>query len=576
MGNQCDSYPAPDPVTNNHCNDYGGEYYMQDFCSLAGVGGSSQRQEWCGKMGASGEWGVQDTGGTYSCTYDDCNSYKPMPGGSGCCGGCCGIIGKSVVCQRTKFTGDPIKCCLQDNVCNDGGIGRNPRCTPSQQQSSDTCDTPTENYAPSTCFSDSSRQDTCSPCHRDITSTTSGQLHDSVSTCGRQGETTCQDLIYEYCTGADLAVGDTSWTERWFNPDTGQEGDCAYAVKRNLFKDVTDNTTGQPLSCSLSNNLQLISTNGQCTPYLNTENFNSQGVAWSKDLISGIFNRYAADGFVVGSEPGTLGYSPFQEVMYQICCTVPIICQQGLNQTCSSYDAQRLSLNPNVANLCGCYLPDIEYQKYVDSYQINRECTPMCNRLQSIPSVRGDGTPVLCNQDICLIDNIAINLASVNVNGTVDISQVCGSCNASEGSSASCTCIVSDNTIEAAGAAIGNINIDEQCGSSTCVVTNPDPNGNPPTLSIPCDQITDPNSDFAKQLALLEEQQRKINRRNNLIKLAVLLLGIIIVVVVYFVFKPRKSTVVTKVSPSPVPTSTKVTGGVGSVHLERNNKSGWS
>lgn len=459
MGN-CEGYPPSDPVTINHCNDYFTErdtaYIAKDFCTIPAFSGRPYKEEFCSSLGSEGEWGEYGfLGGTGECIYNSCAPYQTM--GLGCCDGCCGILGTYAICTRQKFNGNPIQCCLNDKVCSDPDPGDPDRHTD----------------APASCFSDPEKKDTCAPCHRDIASTSTSKPDGSKFSCADKGLTPCQDLMLSYCSGAD---GDPDWIDRWYNPNTGEvvPQSCEYALKRILFNIYPDNTI---FSCQASN-VPLTNSAGICTPI----NFplSAEGTEWGRTLMNAVLARYSADGYVLGAPPGSPQYNPFQDYLYQLGCSVPVIMQDGLRNACSIYSADTASRNPTVSNFCGCYLPDSEYSTYVDQYQINKECTPICNRRSTIPIISSDNQPYRCNQTVCIIDDISINIANSNV-GDIGISQVCGNC----GQNASCTCIVSSNAIEAVNANVGGINLSTQCSSSTCSIPGR-------TGTIPCSEINNP------------------------------------------------------------------------------------
>lgn len=494
MGTQCGSFPLHSPDTTNKCSSDIGDYYdMPDFCTYAGPGGKSYREDWCGQLGAPGEWGVSNDGnGHGSCHYADCKPYVQL--GTGCCRGCCGIIGEGVRCVREKFTGDKVQCCYNDNACT----------------------TPDGN-PPTACFSDPYLKNTCDPKHRDITS----------SDCG--------DYMIQYCSGQDIAdESDVSWMERWFNPITGEEvcdrknkkGCCVYALKRQLYKDYKQ--------CDqVDKTIQLIGKTDKCSP--NTEHaLSASGVEWGQKLMDKVFEKYRKNGFVLGARPGEQGYYPFQDFLYQICCSAPVICQTGLSNTCGIYTAERLSYNPDVANWCGCYLPDGQYADYVNKYQINKECTPMCNRKNSIPIVSGDNTPKPCTQTDCFINNVSIDLINSTV-GDVNISQMCGNCQSKvPGGVSSCSCVISDTSIDGANAQIQGININEACSSTKCRVTNPDPNGSPAYIEIPCDQAGSSDAFGNANSELLKKEQEKKRTRNVIIIIvAILILALFFLAILF-------------------------------------------
>ena len=519
MGNSCSIFPLADPNTLNHCNDYyndgenlegvPGEYLMKDFCSY--YPGQQNvdpqktyllfRSQWCDALGSPGEWDVIDINKAdfNDCGYNACSGYQIMSK-SGCCNGCCAVAGTGNTCIRKQFNGDPIKCCLQDKVCQNPGRGE-------PQAHTD---------APSSCFSDGAKKNTCSPCHRDITSRDETKADGSVFSCDDKGLTPCQELVLEYCSGQDLVSGDTSWIQRWetTDPDLGQPV-CIYALKRNLFSEIGCGGADIPIT----------NQSGLCQPV--TGPLSSEGVIWGRTLMDSVLERYANDGFVLGSNPGNVGYNTFQDTLYQISCAVPVIIQDGLDKSCSVYTADSVSRNPTIANFCGCYLPNEEYKHYVDFFQVNRECTPMCNRITSIPGVSGDNQPIRCNQSSCIIDDVTINLISSNIGQEgVGISQFCGNCSGTQpGTTGSCNCIISSDVITAVNANIGGINISEQCSSSICSIPNPDPLAKPAQISVPCSQVTNPNDDFNNALnSILFEEARKKQEKIIIIIIVILVL----------------------------------------------------
>jgi hypothetical protein len=511
MGNNCPA-PAPDPVTTNHCNDYFNDaennyYNMKDFCSAAGSIGDPYRETWCEKLGSTGEWNqlpINDSNDPVTCTYNDCYPYKvdPRP----CCGGCCPIIGNVNICARRGFNGNPIKCCLQDKVCTNPGHG-NPQL---------------HTDAPASCFSDIAKKDTCAPCHRDVTSTSRSLPDDSFFTCQDKGLAPCRTLVSDYCAGNDLPLGSSEeWFSRWFNPATGEETpqSCVNALKRNLFSIGT-------IGCA-ARDIPLTNGAGLCTPV----NFpiSADGEIWSRDLMQRVFTRYSKEGFVLGTNPGSVGYSTFQDFLYEIGCAVPVVMQDSLKTTCAIYTDQSLSRDPTIANFCGCYLPDIQYEKYVNDYQVNKECTPMCNRETSIPLITGDNQPFRCNQTSCIIDDIAINLISSNVGQSgIGVSQICGNCAATGIGTASCNCVISSDVIDAVNANIGGINISEQCSSSVCSVKNPDPNGTPPTVQIPCSEVSDPNA-FNNEVNAIRVALARVKQQRIMVAIFLVLLLLVFI-----------------------------------------------
>ena len=236
--------------------------------------------------------------------------------------------------------------------------------------------------------------------------------------------------------------------------------------------------------------------------------------------------------------------NPFQDLIYSdVCCPFSNLCSSSLSKLCANYSAQQLEYNVPASNICGCYLPNNEYQKYVDEFQVNVECTPLCNRPGVIPLTNPDGSAVRCRQDICIIDDLAIGLTTTNITGDINITQMCANCSNnsaySANQSASCNCTIDANQINVTGNEIGNISINNTCTSTNCSLTNP--------LTglvdiIPCSQIPNQRTiydqEYAKQQAILIAER---NQRNYTI-LGIMLVTILIIGLLFYFLNYRTKT----------------------------------
>jgi len=435
MGTNCGDHPPVD-TTNECAVPVGVSTEINFFCTYAGPAGDGYRNEYCKARSNAGEWGnASESGG--GCSYDDCHPYLDY--GFGCCDGCCGIVGAGANCERLSFTGNPIICCFNDLLCN----GNNPQDNPSF------------------CYSDPQRQHACAdgqngqPNYRSLVSPD------------------CQDILSQYCTGT-LPTDDpdsTAWLSRWtFNG--GGTGSCSYAVARNMFLAGGTGHCFEPPPpiqgiCNISTLLPI----------------DAEGYFWAQRLVSAAMVRYTEQGFQIGSLPGFPGYNPWQDFLYStVCCPYPGVCQDGLDTVCATQTAQRISLNPSVAQWCGCHLPEGEYQTYSALYNIPPQCTPMCNRAGTLPIVGINADPVNCEQDICIIDGVTVNLVEAQIGGGIDFNQICANC-----SGAQCSCIVSNTTVDITNSTIGGnvIPISEGCGAFTCSQTNPGITG-PAIINVLC------------------------------------------------------------------------------------------
>lgn len=473
----------PYPDTSNQCNVSRGETgtQMTNFCTSLLNNGDAKRREFCGLMSNAGEWGtpvtIHDT-----CSYNNCNFYQSI--GFGCCGSaCCGIVGGGLACTRLSFAGDPITCCFND--LNNSGLD--------------------PNLNPDLCFSDNDKQRTCSdgnngtPNYRDLTSSD------------------CKDQLIQYCTGTlpTDEVNSLDWINRW---TVGGPQSCSYALRRNLFPETgTEIPTFIPGICNIP-------------PIADID---SEGYFWGQQLIRKVFNKYQEQGFQIGTLPGNPGYNPFQEYLYtNVCCPYPGLCQDALESVCRTTSSQRLSLNPALAQWCGCHLPDGEYQDYSIKYNIPPQCTPMCNRIGAVPIVGINSIPVVCEQDICLIDDVSVNLIESQAGGGINFNQICGNC------SGNCSCIISDTSVDIIGSTIGgDINIiDQNCGNLTCTQTNPSTTG-PSTITVDCSE--DYYNPYDQYDQAVEQAQHQARKRSFLWTVLIVLLGLALIYFIIAIIIPN-------------------------------------
>lgn len=214
---------------------------------------------------------------------------------------------------------------------------------------------------------------------------------------------------------------------------------------------------------------------------------NTNGISSASDMMVKFNRLYNNWGFALGAPRASSSYNNIEENIYSICSASPGSCSDMLTEYCTGISTQDITSNPNLLRWCGCYMPDQEYARYVNQYQLNKECTPYCNRSGNIPLVTQDKTNVKkCTTDNCLIDNISLNLLNTVIADGINFSQLCGGCG--EGSSGSCTCIMDNLTLNTVNTNLqGSINISQQCGSTICYAPNTNQLG-PNQISIDCNQ----------------------------------------------------------------------------------------
>ena len=464
------------PDTNNRCDsDINSTYHMTGFCTIAGPVGYRTRDNYCNSMSTAGEWIYYGYGS--GCDYNPCGAVQEVvhsvpfhtcPG--------CGLLptgGNGTVCQRFKYTGEPLTCCLNDYDCN--------------------------TFNDALCFSDKEKQKTCAngklgqPNYRSVVSTD------------------CQDILAQYCTGT-LPTDDpnsTAWLDRW-TLNGGGLGSCQYIIERNIFQNppciIPPNVIGPK---------------------------DSQGYFWSQNLVSSAMTKYQQQGFQIGSMPGFSGYNPWQDyLLANICIPYPGLCQSGVTEICASQTAKTISYLPSIAQWCGCNLPDLEYQAYSAKFNIPPECTPMCNRIGTIPITGINGDPVTCQQNVCLIDGVSVNLISSQVGGGLNFNQVCGNC-----PGGNCSCIISNTTVDIKNSTVGGnvIPINSNCGSLTCSQTNPGSTG---PVEIPIECGTTGNNPFAIYDAKVTLAKKQGQKNALFWTLIVIGSGLLLIFLIIFFINP--------------------------------------
>ena len=73
-----------------------------------------------------------------------------------------------------------------------------------------------------------------------------------------------------------------------------------------------------------------------------------------------VIKRYNEQGFHLGAYPCSKVYNPFQDNLYNyVCCLYPELCNDALNEVCSPYNSYQVSLDPSIAQWCGCHLQQV-------------------------------------------------------------------------------------------------------------------------------------------------------------------------------------------------------------------------
>jgi hypothetical protein len=435
---------GPNPLTNNYCDIAVGDEFVMPFLCTSWYGGlgigneqtpEEYREFWCSEIGnGSEEWEAGDTLGNKTCSFDEQEQWRyHAPGSENCCqiNGeevCGDTSGTRSTCVRKTFRGSPLSCCFNDV---------------------------NSNLNSEACWSQPNQKYTCNPCQRDVTSGVdqllpTGQTCSQVDKSSYLGKTDCRSIAFSYCSGDDLADNDPRWIYRWIDlegkplPYQPNLPSCYYALSR--FMNEPSEYTPKIGSC-------------EPEPLVTSQ----ANINWAQLLMNKVFTKYQALGYVIPSTIDQAGYSNFQRFLHDyVCCRYPIICQQSLTASCRDQTLTAISVDDQLSSWCGCYLPEAQYEKYINDYRVNKSCVPTCNQSDSIKLVDITNEPITCPQDVCIIDDVTVNIANSNA-GNVNINQICGNC------TGDCNCLVQDTTVLVNGSNVGDINITTACGKITCV-----------------------------------------------------------------------------------------------------------
>lgn len=182
--------------------------------------------------------------------------------------------------------------------------------------------------------------------------------------------------------------------------------------------------------------------------------------------------------------PGNPTWLQMQHTLVSLCVDNPGVCSTAQTTLCTGCDRPEISNNPDLLSLCGCFVPPLDPEIYTRVIPV--ECDPLCNQL--ITAKLADpttGDVDVCNDTICVLDNISITATKSSVSG-INISQVCPNCTAEVG----CTCIV-DISVTNMAASLGldnPVTFTSYCPSefATCLSIN---STQQTSTVVPCDDF---------------------------------------------------------------------------------------
>jgi hypothetical protein len=214
-------------------------------------------------------------------------------------------------------------------------------------------------------------------------------------------------------------------------------------------------------------------------------------------VISGMVERYliTENKPITSLETDGTNHDPFITTILKLCRENAGACDTILKQKCADVNREQLSNNVNLAGLCGCFMKDSEYAKF-SQFGITRECDPVCALGTSVhiyDTNSGENAKFKeCNQSICVIDDVTINILAGSVTGDINFSQACSSCAGTQGTS-TCRCFISDTNITAINSLIGDVSFSQQCGGTPLCYRSAEVLGAPP-VQVDCITGVDTNT----------------------------------------------------------------------------------
>lgn len=210
--------------------------------------------------------------------------------------------------------------------------------------------------------------------------------------------------------------------------------------------------------------------------------YNPSNQLQSQEYVNNLFNIYQQTNTITDNV-NSPEYSPFQNTLLDLCTnpTTPGICDQFLNTFCSQYTREDAINSPIIGSFCGCYVPpDPNYLQYTSQPPNctpgpgcvqQPQCDPLCRRSTTVQKAdQTTGEILACSQDVCVIDQVAIDIAQSQVGQGINFTSICPACGV--GNTQGCLCIISgvnpSSTLGQVG--IGD-NIEQFCSTnSVCLI----------------------------------------------------------------------------------------------------------
>lgn len=202
--------------------------------------------------------------------------------------------------------------------------------------------------------------------------------------------------------------------------------------------------------------------------------------------VTDLFNNYLSTN-VITDDTDDPGYSNFQNTLLSMCTnpTLPGICDDFLTGWCEQYTREETINNPTLTSFCGCYVPpNPNYLKFTVTPPgcVGKKCTeqpqcdPLCRRSTTVQkAVQEAGTLITCSQNVCVIDQVAIDIVNSQIGNNVNFTSICPACGG--GNAKNCLCVIAGVNVSSTLGNVGIANINEFCGEgSVCLVEDSEGN----------------------------------------------------------------------------------------------------
>lgn len=202
--------------------------------------------------------------------------------------------------------------------------------------------------------------------------------------------------------------------------------------------------------------------------------YNAENQQILQTSINNLFNTYFETNQITNI-PGSSAYNSFQNNLLDLCLdpALPGVCDTTLKNYCGQFSRDQVLANNVLVDFCGCYtLPDQNYLKYSN----DPSCDPICRRISTVQKADlANGEVKRCPENVCVINDVTINIINSEVKGGVNFSNICPACGVQ--SSADCLCIIAGTNVETTLSTIGAYDVKQFCGNkSVCLVEDPEGN----------------------------------------------------------------------------------------------------